>query len=83
MPAIRDEEYAAVVERERPLIQATAYLLTGDPAQAERVVQLVFAELYGQLPRAQRSSSRGAAGHGPRPLVDPSSCPGNTGRALS
>jgi DNA-directed RNA polymerase specialized sigma24 family protein len=50
MPAIRDKEYAAVVERERPLIQATAYLLTGDPVQAERVVQLVFAELYGGWP---------------------------------
>ena len=47
MPAIRDLEYAAVVERERPLAQATAYLLTGDPVQAERVVQLVFADLYG------------------------------------
>jgi DNA-directed RNA polymerase specialized sigma24 family protein len=46
MPAIRAEEYAAVVQRERPLIQATAYLLTGDQVQAERVVQLVFAELY-------------------------------------
>jgi DNA-directed RNA polymerase specialized sigma24 family protein len=50
MPAIRDEEYAAVVERERPLIQATAYLLTGDPVQAERVVQLVFAQLYDGWP---------------------------------
>jgi len=50
MPAIRDEEYAAVVQRERPLIQATAYLLTGDPVQAERVVQLVFAQLYGRWP---------------------------------
>jgi DNA-directed RNA polymerase specialized sigma24 family protein len=50
MSAIRDREYAAVVERERPLIQATAYLLTGDPAQAEQVVQLVFAELYGRWP---------------------------------
>jgi DNA-directed RNA polymerase specialized sigma24 family protein len=48
MPAIRAEEYAAVVQRERPLIQATAYLLTGDPLLAERVVQLVFAELYGR-----------------------------------
>jgi DNA-directed RNA polymerase specialized sigma24 family protein len=46
MPAIRDIEYAAVVGRERPLIQASAYLLTGDPVQAERVVQLVFARLY-------------------------------------
>jgi DNA-directed RNA polymerase specialized sigma24 family protein len=50
MSAIRDEEYAAVVERERPLIQATAYLLTGDPIEAERVVQLVFAQLYGRWP---------------------------------
>ena len=50
MPATRDEEYAAVVERERPLIQATAYLLTGDPVRAERVVQLVFAQLYGRWP---------------------------------
>jgi len=51
MPAIRDEEYAAVVQRERPLIQATAYLLMGDPVQAERVVQLVFAQLYHGWPR--------------------------------
>jgi DNA-directed RNA polymerase specialized sigma24 family protein len=50
MPAIHDEEYAAVVERERPLIQATAYLLTGDPVQAERLVQLAFAQLYGRWP---------------------------------
>ena len=53
MPAIRDEEYPAVAERERPLIQATAYLLTGDPVRAERVVQRVFAELYGRLPRVR------------------------------
>jgi len=51
MSAIRDDEYAVVVERERPLIQATAYLLTGDPVQAERVVQLVFAQLYRRWPR--------------------------------
>jgi DNA-directed RNA polymerase specialized sigma24 family protein len=53
MLAIRDQEYAAVVDRERPLIEATAYLLTGDPVQAERVVRLVFAELYGRLPGIQ------------------------------
>src|SRR4249920_433035 len=53
MPAIRDQEYAAVVDRERPLIEATAYLLTGDPVQAERVVQLVFAELYWRWPGVQ------------------------------
>jgi DNA-directed RNA polymerase specialized sigma24 family protein len=55
MPAIREEEYAAVAERELPLIQATAYLLTGDPVQAERAAQRVFAELYGQLPRVRHS----------------------------
>jgi DNA-directed RNA polymerase specialized sigma24 family protein len=53
MPAVREEEYAAVVDRERPLIQATAYLLTGDPVRAERLVQLVFAQLYGRLPTVQ------------------------------
>jgi DNA-directed RNA polymerase specialized sigma24 family protein len=53
MPATHDEEYAAVVDRERPLIQATAYLLTGDPVRAERLVQLVFAQLYGRLPTVQ------------------------------
>ena len=75
MPAIRDQEYAAVVDRERPLIEATAYLLTGDQVQAERVVQLVFAELYGRLPRVQHPESR-RSGLSCRPLVDPSSCPG-------
>jgi DNA-directed RNA polymerase specialized sigma24 family protein len=50
MPATYDEEYAAVVDRERPLIQATAFLLTSDPVRAERLVQLVFAQLYGRLP---------------------------------
>jgi DNA-directed RNA polymerase specialized sigma24 family protein len=62
MSAIRDEEYAAVVERERPLIQATAYLLTGDPIQADRVVQLVFARLYGRwarLPQPRLEALRG------------------------
>jgi DNA-directed RNA polymerase specialized sigma24 family protein len=53
MTATHDQEYAAVVERERPLIQATAYLLTGDPVRAERLVQLVFAQLYGRLPGVQ------------------------------
>ena len=76
MPAIRDEEYAAVVDRERPLIQATAYLLTGDPVRAERLVQLVFAQLYGRLPRVQHPRVE-ALRAWYRPLVDPSSCPGN------
>jgi DNA-directed RNA polymerase specialized sigma24 family protein len=53
MLAIRDQEYAAVVDRGRPLIEATAYLITGDQAQAERVVQLVFAELYRRLAGVQ------------------------------
>jgi DNA-directed RNA polymerase specialized sigma24 family protein len=53
MPAIREEEYAAVAERELPLIQATAYLLTGDLVRAEQVVQRVLAELYGRLPRVR------------------------------
>jgi len=69
MPTIHDEEYAAVVERERPLMQATAYLLTGDPVQAARVVQLVVAQLYSwkrferwSEPRAYRSTCLGNIG---------------------
>jgi DNA-directed RNA polymerase specialized sigma24 family protein len=65
MPAIRDEEYAAVAKRELPLVQATAYLLTGDPVRAERVVQRVFAELYERLPRVRdpRVEALGAVVH--------------------
>jgi DNA-directed RNA polymerase specialized sigma24 family protein len=53
MSAIRDQQYAAVVNRERPLIHATAYLLTGDPAQADRLVQLAFAQLYERWPKVR------------------------------
>lgn len=53
MTATHDQAYAAVVDRERPLIQATAYLLTGDPVRAERLVQLVFAQLYARSPTVQ------------------------------
>ena len=79
MSASHDEEYAAVVERERPLTPATAYLLTGDPAQAERVVQLVFRPALWALAegaqsphrrttgrRERRSGARGFAMGGPR-----------------
>src|SRR5919107_3919600 len=46
MAMVRDEEYAVVVERERPLLQACAYLLTADAERAERLVQLVLARMY-------------------------------------
>jgi DNA-directed RNA polymerase specialized sigma24 family protein len=46
MALVRDAEYAAVVERERPLLQACAYLLTGNDGRADRLVQLVLARMY-------------------------------------
>ena len=46
MAVVRDEEYAVVVERERPLLQACAYLLTADEVRADRLVQLVLARMY-------------------------------------
>ena len=46
MAVVRDEEYAVVVERERPLLQACAYLLTADEERANRLVQLVLARMY-------------------------------------
>jgi DNA-directed RNA polymerase specialized sigma24 family protein len=72
MSAIPDEEYAAAVERERPLVQATAYLLTGDPLQAERVAQFVFAQFYrrwSQLAQPRLQAIR-AAVHAARTPVD-------------
>jgi hypothetical protein len=44
--ALRDKEYAVVVERERPLLQACGYLLTGDEGRADRLVELVLARMY-------------------------------------
>ena len=54
MALVRDEEYAAVVERERPLLQACAYLLTGDDGRADRLVQLVLARMYERWDEVQR-----------------------------
>ena len=50
----RDEEYAVVVERERPLLQACAYLLTADEERADRLVQLVLARMYERWDDVQR-----------------------------
>ena len=50
----RDEEYAVVVERERPLLQACAYLLTADLERADRLVQLVLARMYERWDDVQR-----------------------------
>jgi hypothetical protein len=52
--ALRDKEYAAVVERERPLLQACAYLLTGDEGRADRLVQLVLARMYERWDEVRR-----------------------------
>ena len=48
MTAVREDEYLQVVERERPLLQITAYLLTGERVRADRLVQLVLARMYQQ-----------------------------------
>ena len=51
---VHEAAYAHAMERERPLLQATAFLLSGDPARAERIVQLVLAQLYERWPHVQR-----------------------------
>ena len=51
---VHEAAYARAIERERPLLQATAFLLSGDPARAERLVQLVLAQLYDRWPHVQR-----------------------------
>ena len=52
--SVHDAGYAHAIERERPLLQATAYLLSGDPVRAQRLVQLVLAQLYERWPHVQR-----------------------------
>jgi DNA-directed RNA polymerase specialized sigma24 family protein len=54
MAGVRDEEYATVVERERPLLQACGYLLTGDEGRADRLVQLVLARMYERRDEVRR-----------------------------
>src|SRR5215213_7509496 len=54
MAVVRDEEYAVVVKRERPLLQACAYLLTGNVERADRLVQLVLARLYARWDDVRR-----------------------------
>jgi hypothetical protein len=54
MAGVRDEEYAIVVERERPLLQACGYLLTGDEDRADRLVQLVLARMYERWGEVRR-----------------------------
>ena len=52
--SVHDAGYAHAIEQERPLLQATAYLLSGDPVRAQRLVQLVLAQLYERWPHVQR-----------------------------
>lgn len=61
MAAVRGEEFATVVERERPLLQGIAYLLTGDAGRADRLVQAVWARMYerwGEVRRPQVEAIR-------------------------
>jgi hypothetical protein len=54
MAVMRDEEYFSVVERERPLLQACGYLLTGDEGRADRLVELVLARMYERWDEVRR-----------------------------
>jgi hypothetical protein len=54
MAGVRDEEYAVVVERERPLLQACGYLLTGEEGRADRLVELLLARMYERWDQVRR-----------------------------
>lgn len=65
----RDEEFAAVAARERPLLESFALLMTGDARQAEAAVGDVLARLYerrGPLGRFRIEALRGLVVHDPR-----------------
>ena len=52
--SVHEAAYAHAIEREGPLLRGTAFLLSGDPVRAERLVQLVLAQLYERWPHVQR-----------------------------
>ena len=53
-PAKRDEEFAAYVAASRPALWRTAYLLCGNVAQADDLVQSALLKLYRAWPRLVR-----------------------------
>ena len=52
--SVHEAAYAHAIEREGPLLRSTAFLLSGDPVRAERLVQLALAQLYERWPHVQR-----------------------------
>ena len=83
MAVVRDEEYAVVVERERPLLQACAYLLTADAERADRLVQLVLGPAVRALGRRTPAAGRGAPLAGADLAARPAVCPGTPVRGSS
>ncbi|WP_436700296.1 SigE family RNA polymerase sigma factor [Nocardioides sp. BYT-33-1] len=54
---MRDEEFAAYVAERRPRLFRAAWLLCGDPHQAEDIVQAALTRLYVAWPRVRRADS--------------------------
>jgi hypothetical protein len=44
----RDDQFVAMVERERPILQGTAFLLLDDPTSAAQLLDAAFAQLYAR-----------------------------------
>lgn len=53
----RDEEFVEFVASRRRRLQHTAYLLCGDPHQAEDIVQAALTKLYVAWPRVRTADS--------------------------
>jgi RNA polymerase sigma-70 factor (sigma-E family) len=53
-PVVRDEEFAAYVAAGRPALWRTAFLLCGNVAQADDLVQSALLKLYVAWPRLTR-----------------------------
>lgn len=48
-----DTGYAQAIEEHRPLLQATAHLLSGDPVRAHRLVDVALAQLFERWPQVR------------------------------
>jgi DNA-directed RNA polymerase specialized sigma24 family protein len=55
--AATDDSYVAFVTQDRPLLLATAYLLTGDLDRAEQIVQYALASIFEQWPLTRPRSA--------------------------
>ena len=62
MTGTDDHAYEALVAQERPMLEATAFLIVGDQTRSQRLVAFVLAQLYTRWASVQRPRTEALAG---------------------